>query len=265
MSETGNTTEPRRGRSNAARLSSLMKRATSFVEQGLYDEAIASIREAIALNPRNPKYSVELANIYRAQNRIGPAIEAMQQAFELDPMDSCLQELLLQTLLDMERYEDLILTSQKLLTRSPKSLLARDMLGIAYVQQGRLDKALKVTEELIRLSPTDPSNYFKKAVLFQQKGDIAGAMPLFIRVIEMAPESELADDAREMVAALDSYQLRQVLTIAIEDAVFKTKLVLDPESALLERGFRLSHSGIMALRNIDLNTLPGEPQSVYYH
>lgn len=263
MSETS-TAQQGKGK-GVTRLSSLMRRANSLAEQGLYDEAIARVKEAIAIYPQEPKCSVQLANLYRAQNKIGPAIEAMKKAIDLDPKDSGTQEQLLQTLIELGRYDEAITLGRKLLRSFPKNMYARDVLGIAYLQQGQIDESLKVTGELIRLSPADPAHHFKKAVLLQQKGEIAQAMTSFTRALEMDPDGDMADDAREAIAALDSYQLRQILTIAVEDVVFRTKLILDPESASLERGFKLSPSGVMTLRQVDIESLPGDTQNRYYN
>ena len=242
-----------------------MRRASSLAEQGLYDEAIAHVKEAIAICPQEPKCSVQLANLYRAQNKMGPAIEAMKKAVDLDPKDSGTQEQLLQVLIELGRYDEAIVLGRRLLRCFPKNMFARDVLGIAYLQQGKIDESLKVTSELINLSPGDPAHHFKKAVLLQQKGEIAQAMTSFTRALEMDPDGDMADDAREAIAALDSYQLRQILTIAVEDIIFRTKLVLDPDSASRERGFRLSPSGIMTLRQVDIESLPGDAQNRYYH
>lgn len=264
MSETSSAEQQGKGKSSA-RLSSLMRRANSLAERGMYDEAIAHVKEAIAICPQEPKCSVQLANLYRAQNKMGPAIEAMKKAVALDPKDSGTQEQLLQALVELARYDEAITLGRKLLAAFPRNLFARDVLGIAYLQQGRIDESLKVTSELIRLAPADPAHHFKKAVLLQQKGEIAQAMSAFTRALEMDPGGDMADDAREAIAALDSYQLRQILTIAVEDVVFRTKLILDPESASNERGFKLSSSGIMTLRQIDIESLPGDAQNRYYH
>ncbi len=242
-----------------------MRRATTLVERGQYDEAIDSIKQAIAICPQDPKFSLRLADIYRAQNRMGPAIEAMKQAVALDPLNSAVNEQLLRILLELGRYDEAITTSNRLIKKSPRNTFARDILGIAYLHQGMIDKALRVTNELIRIDPTDPTHHFKKAVLFQQKGEIADAMRSFARVIEMDPDGEMVDDAREAIAALDSYQIRSLLTIAVEDAVFKTKLSLDPELALHERGYVLSPTGIATLRQIDIDELPNDPQARHYH
>lgn len=264
MSETSSTAQPGKGK-GTARLSSLMRRASTLAEQGLFDEAIARVKEAIAICPHEPKCSVQLANLYRAQNKIGPAIEAMKKAIALDPKDAGTHEQLLQTLIELGRYDEAISLARKLLVTFPKNVFARDVLGIAYLQQGKIDESLKVTGELIRLAPGDPAHHFKKAVLLQQKGEIAQAMSTFTRALDMDPDGDMADDAREAIAALDSYQLRQILTIAVEDIVFRTKLTIDPESASMERGFLLSSSGIMTLRQIDIESLPGDAQNRYYH
>ncbi|MCX6345366.1 MAG: tetratricopeptide repeat protein, partial [Armatimonadetes bacterium] len=244
MRNTNRINEPGKGRSKSARLSSIMKRADSLAEQGQYDEAIERVKEAMALFPRDPNCSIRLASFYQAQNQMGLAIEAMHRVVELDPRNIGIQQLLLRTLIEMGRYEEAVDTSNRLLEKSPKNILARDILGIAYLQQGRLDKALKVTEELIHIAPTDSAHHFKKAVLLQQKGEIAAAMAVFLRTLEMDPLGEMADDTLEAIASLDNYQLRQILTVAVEDAVFKAKLALDPDKALNERGFKLSPSGI---------------------
>lgn len=264
LDERNGTTESAKSK-GGARVSSLMRRANSLAQRGLYDEAIAYVKQAMLICPSEPKCSLQLASLYRAQNKIGPAIEAMKNAVALNPKDSSTQEQLLQVLIELGRYDEAINLSRKMLAMFPRSLFARDVLGIAYLQQGRIEESLQVANELIRLAPSDPAHHFKKAVLLQQKGEIAQAMEAFTRALQMDPGGDLADDAREAIAALDSYQLRQILTLAVEDVVFRTKLQIDPETATTERGFLLSPGGIATLRQIDLESLPSDSQNRYYH
>lgn len=264
MSEIQNTND-HKSKAVTTKLSTFIRRANTLAERGMYDEAIENVKQAMAIYPREPKCSLQLANIYRAQNRMGQAIEAMKKAVELDPLNATVQEQLLRTLLELERYDDAISTSKKLLKLSPKNIFARDILGVAYLQQGMLDKALKVTNDLIRLAPTDSTHYFKKAVLLQQKGEISSAMDAYLRVLEMSDNTEIIDDTRAAIAALDSYQLKQILTILIEDPVFRAKLALDFQSALEEKGFKLSTSGMLTLKQINIDDLPEESISRYYH
>ncbi len=264
MNETDRTTQNGKVK-GGVRLSSLMRRVNSLAQRGLYDEAIAQVKEAMLVCPQEPRCSLQLAHLYRAQNKIGPAIEAMKNAVALDPKNSNTHEQLLQALIEAARYDEAIHLSRGMLSTFPRSLFARDVLGIAYLQQGKIDESLRVTNELIRLAPSDPAHHFKKAVLLQQKGEIAQAMNAFTRALEMDPNGDMADDAREAIAALDSYQLRQILTISVEDVVFRTKLQIDPKAASMERGFILSSSGIATLKQINLESLPSDSQNRYYH
>jgi tetratricopeptide (TPR) repeat protein len=131
-----------------------------------------------------------------------------------------------------------------------------------------IDEAIRVTDELIRLEPTDATNHFKKAVLLQQKGEVGLAAREFARVLEMAPESGIADQARQAVSTLENFQIRQIVSLAAEDNIFRTKLARDPESAAFEKGFFLSYTGLHALRQISFDTPPEAgtdgPQK-YYH
>jgi len=264
MTTPNDKTTPAR-RNDKARYANLLKRTASLCKRGQYDDAIAVLNNAIAMSPREPKCRRLLSDVYRAQNRMGLAIDALVAATEVAPYDTGLQEHLLRVLLEMQRYDQAIAVSRRLLELSPTSLFARDILGIAYLQQGKLDNALHVAEELIRLDPTDSTHHFKKAVLLQQKGEIADAMCAFTRTLEMDPEGEMADDARDAIAALDSYQLRQVLTLVVGDTVFRAKLTLDAEAALIERGFRLSSTGVATLKQLNLEDLPQDGTSRYYH
>ncbi|NLN77023.1 MAG: tetratricopeptide repeat protein [Armatimonadetes bacterium] len=249
----------------ASKLSSLMKQADYLAQQGLYDEAIAEVKKAIAIFPHEPECSVQLADLYRAQKKIGPAIEAMKTAVHLDPNNLINHEQLLEALLDVERYDEIIKRARRMLRTFPRSLYARDVLAISYLQKGQIDESLRLVNELINFSPRDPSYQFRKAVLLQQKGLVKAAMTAFNLTLELDPRGDLASAANEALASLDSYQLGRILAIASEDVVFRTKLMRDPEAALKDRGYALSPNGIAVLRNMDVDQLPGDKSYKTYH
>lgn len=244
-----------------------LRRVSTLERKGLYDEAVQALEKAMALVPDKASHCVKLAELYRAQRKMREAIKAVKRAIELDPVNPSAQEWLLQMYLETGQLDEAIRESKRLIKRRPHNLFARDVLGAAYLQQGLVDKALLVTSELVRLNPTDAANHFKKAVLYQQKGDIARSVEEFMRVVEMDPDSEMADAALEAVMALDAYQLRQIATLAAEDALFHAKLLRDPERAVAERGFVLSMLGLLTLKQIDFLTLPSQGQDPqrYYH
>jgi len=254
-------------RGNAIREAAYLRRVAALEQSGQYDEAVRVLEKAIALAPHKASHCVRLAELYRAQRKLEPAIGAMKRAIELDPCNPTPQEALLQMYVEAGQLDEAIGEAKRILKRNPRSLFALDMLALAYLQKGLLGRALQVTARLTQLNPTDAANHFKKGVLFQQVGDFARAIEEFTRAIELDPEAEMSEQAREAVVALDGHQLRQIATLAAEDRLFLAKLLRDPESAVAERGFVLSFSGILALRQIDFTTLSdfGQDSQRYYH
>lgn len=254
-------------RGTAVREAAYLRRVRSLEQMGMYDEAIQTLGKAIALAPGKASHCIRLAELYRAQRKMMPAIRAMKRAIELNPSDPSPQETLLQMYLEAGELDDAIRESKLIIKRHPKNLFALDVLGLAYLQKGFLDQALQITTKLIHLNPRDAANHFKKGVLFQQKGDCGGAIEEFSRVIDMEPESEMSEAAREAVTALDGYQLRQIITLASEDRLFCAKLMRDPELAIAERGFILSMTGLLTLRQMDFANLQssGSDSQRYYH
>ncbi|MFQ3548778.1 MAG: tetratricopeptide repeat protein [Armatimonadota bacterium] len=250
---------------NQKKIASLIRKSNSLVRKGRFEEAINAVNEAISLDPNCPKSHIQLANIYKNNNEIALAVECMQKALEIEPENTSLQEELFSVLLELGRYDETLKISKRCLDVSPRNLMALDAMAVAYLQKGLLDKALKIINRMIALCPMDPINFYKKATLLQQKGEITKAMAAFLQALEMDPTGELANEARDAITSLDSYQLKQVLTIALEDSVFRAKLILDMENALIERGFLLSPGGIAILKQIDMQTLPIDSEHKYYN
>lgn len=253
--------------SNTRREAAYLRRVTTLERKGLYSEAVQALEKAMELVPDKASHCVRLAELYRAQCRMDDAIDALKRAIELDPGDPTTQEGLLQIYIETNRFDEAILESKQLIKRNPRSLFARDVLGAAYLQRGQLDKALLVAGEMIRLNPGDSTNHFKRAVIYHQKGNVSRAIEEFSRVVELNDDCDMSEAAREALLALDGYQLRQIAALACEDTLFYTKLLRDPEMAVLERGFVLSMSGQMMLRQVDFSALPnvGRDSQKYYH
>lgn len=242
-----------------------LRRATDFERREQYEEAVNSMLKALEAQPDNAESWCRLGDLYRSLAKFDLAIRVYQKSVDLNPDDISAQESLLQTYLELGRCDEAVAHSKGILKRSPKSMHARDVLSVAYLQLGLIDKALRVTDELIRMDPADPSNHFKKAVLFQQKGEVGMAIREFARVLDMAPESSIAEQARQAVSSLDTFQLRQIASLASEDNIFRTKLLRDAESAALEKGYVLSYTGLMALRQMSFDTPTEDDNPQYYH
>lgn len=244
------------------------RHAESYALNDQHQDEIGRLQRSLRTSTNKADVYKELAQLHYSRRQMDDAIDLARKSISLKRNDVQARELLLEMLIEINQFDDAITEAKELLVVSPRSLCARDVLGIAYLQKGMLEKALQITNELIALDPTSPTNHFKKAVLYQQKGDVGNAIHEFSRVLEMQPDGEMASQAQQVIDTLDSYQLRHIVMLAVEDYIFRTKLIHDPETAALERGYYLSYAGMSALKQIQFDELPevyAEWKQRYYH
>ena len=245
-----------------------LNRAAAFEEDGLFEEALRELKHALRTSTdKGPVYK-RLSDVYHGLHQTKDAISAIKKAIKLDSNDVEARETHLDLLLEIGEFEAAIVGGRELLRIYPRSLGAREILSIAYLQKGLMDEAMKITNELISLDRSSPANHFKRAWLYQQKGDYGNAINEYLRVLDMGPDDEMARDSQQAIDAMDSYQVRQIITLALEDYIFRAKMVRNPEAAALERGFILSFSGQAALKQIKFDELPeiySEWKQRYYH
>jgi tetratricopeptide (TPR) repeat protein len=158
--------------------------------------------------------------------------------------------------------------AQEALRRNPNHISAYDALGSAYFQRGDVEATLRVLAALIRLDPQNPAYRFKKALLCQHQGEIGFAVQEFMVVCELDPEGPYAVPARENLHTLDMYQLQQIFVLTMDDTMFRTQVLRDPQNAVEERGFVLSPFGNQMLSGFLLDMVvecPHEARAVFYN
>lgn len=246
--------ERRRLQAKARRLA---KRAESLADAGRVDEAIACQSEVAALRPDDPAAFLRLGLLLREAHRIDPAVHALRRAQHLNPTLRDPREALIATLLDGGRFEEIVSEAKALVKVAPRSVFARDVLSIAYMQLGQIEKALRVVGELVWIDPMNPEHYLKRAMLFQQQDNTRAAVAEYGRVLYMSPEgSEAYACAEEALEMMDEDQLRQIVLLASEDRLFHWKLCRETAEAAQERGFFLSDDGVARLRHLAQSHLP---------
>lgn len=225
--------------------------SAAYQQQGELKKAIAMLRQAIKQAPKNPSYRLHLAQLYKEVNNENRALTEARRALNLSPDLLEARELVAELLLEQGLVEDTLQETREILKRSPHNLRGLDLMGTAYLYQGDLDRALHVVNQMILLSPADPLHHFKRAILLQQKGQVGEALASFLRVVEMDENSDISQQSVDAVHMLDDYQIRQILLLASEDALFRYRLNLDVERAVRLRGYCLSPAGLAALSQVD--------------
>jgi adenylate cyclase len=110
---------------------------------GRLEEAIASFKRAMRLNPMPPNWY--LANLAHTYHRTG-------------------------------QYEEAIVTLRKVLQRNPDDLIAHINLAASYVMGGQEDEARAEAAEVLRIDPKFSLEYFAKTLPYKNQADTALAI-----------------------------------------------------------------------------------------
>ncbi|HSV74502.1 MAG TPA: tetratricopeptide repeat protein [Chthonomonadales bacterium] len=243
----GNANPGRTAASSSHRGIRALRKADRLARLGHVDEAIDVVQEAMRNGADRYTCFLRLARLYRTQQQFTRALSAAETAIAEFPERISAREALIALHLEARDYASAAHASQELLRVAPRHLPARDALGAAYIGMGDVQAAVRVANDLIRLDPQDPAHRFKKALLCQHQGAVRLAVIEFQRVLQMAPEEDMADGAREQLEALDGFQIGQIVALCEVDAGFRVRLLQDLDQAVEERGFFLSDAGRRAL------------------
>jgi tetratricopeptide (TPR) repeat protein len=258
---------PRRDATARRHAAQEVRRAERLAEKGDFAEAIATLEHAISLGADAYTCYLRQARLYQAHRQFCEAVSAAEKAIAVQPNRLSAREAIIALHLESRDYGRAISASKALLKISPRHVPAHDALGAAYIGLGDTAAAIRVANELIRIDPTSPSHRFTKAHLAQHLDDLPTAVEEFQRVVELAPDSDLAENAQEQLQTLDAHQLHQVMTLAVEDTLFRAKLLRDCEEAVMERGYALSEIGKQLLHEAleGLDQLPLSCRPTLYH
>jgi len=261
----GQQTDRSERRRLLARARRLRLRADGFAGDGRFREAIACLEEVVQICPADATSFLRIGSMYQETRKFESSLVAMRRAIALNPYQRMAHESVIQSLVDLGRLSEAIVGCTTLLDIHPASLFAREVLCMAYLQLGEVDRSLRISSELIRIDPRNPNHHFKSAMLFQQKGNLGSAIKAFEVVLAMVPDnSQLFKEAEEALEDIDEQQMGAIMTLLGDDRMFEIKFLRSP-MVVLERGFVLSRSGMNRLRNVvrSVSQERQAPQSSY--
>lgn len=107
---------------------------------------------------------------------------------------------------DLHQAQKSVDAYAKALALDPSSPKAPDLLtdqGVMYKELKEFDKAIANFRKAFKLDPKHAQSLFNLGVvLSQDKNDVPGALKAWNQVIEIAPTSTLADQARDLISKL---------------------------------------------------------------
>jgi tetratricopeptide (TPR) repeat protein len=224
-----------------------LHQADALAASGRVEEAVAQLRTLVHALPDSTRGYLRLATLLRQRRRAGEAREILETAVAHVPNCPVSREALADICVEIGRFDDVIQHGKMLLQLQPRSIHARDLLSTAYLHRGQYERALRLTDEMVRLDPFDSAHHFKRGVILQQLGLLSPSCQAFVRTLELNPDDELREACQMAIDLLERYQIRQLLTLASEDVLFHLHLLREPQAQVQARGFHLSETAVAVL------------------
>jgi len=135
-------------------------------QEGRLDEAQNAYGEALRLDPKYVKASVNMALVFLSQSKLDESRKYYERALELEPQNGEVRS------------------------------------GYAYILErlGRIDEARGQYEQAVRLSPTSARLLYTYGAFLDKRGELDGAIAQYRRALEVNPN--LADAHSELATAL---------------------------------------------------------------
>lgn len=140
-------------KSNASDPELLVDRANLFYKKELYDEAIADMQAAIAIDSLQPSYYHFLSDLYMDYYKSKESIQTMERAKFLFPGRIPTLLKLSETQFILKQSEEALLTLQGVLVKDPQNAEGHFMRGMIYRSMGEIDKAKEEFQTAIELDP----------------------------------------------------------------------------------------------------------------
>lgn len=213
-------------------------RALQYLSMGAGEAAVRELTEAVKADPTNAEFHNTLAFAYHYEGRYQFALTHYAKALELAPGYAEAHVNLAALYLDLARWDEAIMQGREALKittyKSPEKAYnnmglaylgkgdlisarrafrdalafhdnfpeAHRNLGTIYFQQGEVDDAIREFREALRLRSNYPEALVDLGVANLERGNKTEAATQFQRVIQLDPESELAELAKWYLGAM---------------------------------------------------------------
>src|SRR6188508_1992960 len=212
------------------RYTTLVSQSNTDINAGNYDKAIASLSEAIRLNPDDQGLaSFKRGIAYGSKGDYERAIADFSETVRLDPK-SVLAFRNRGLAYDKKgEYDRAIADFSEAIRLDPKYALAFYSRGLTYETKGDNDRAISDFNDAIRLNPNYAPAFGNRGLAYDRKGNPDRAIADFNEAIRLNPTYALAFGNRGLV-----YERKGSYDRAITD--FNEAIRLDPNYAIAFRG-----------------------------
>jgi type IV pilus assembly protein PilF len=207
----------------------------AYYQRGNYTAALREFLKAESLHSEDPFLQNDLGLAYKAKQRPDLAIKHFKKALKINPdyapatnnlgavyldkgdwdtaikyFKAVLENLLYATphlplanlgwaYYNKKEYHLAEKYYRESLDIKPKFFYAMRGLGLTYMTMGKLDKAAQILESAVKDYPKADLLYLDLGKLYTLSGDDKKALAAYQKIIELAPASDMAENAKEAI------------------------------------------------------------------
>ncbi len=161
----------------------------AYAKLGRLDEAVASFREALELNPRSAGSHRNLGLALREQRKLTEALTHYAEAARLEPDNAAAHHDLGHILFDAGRHEEALPSLREAVRLSPELWGAHIDLGRCLARLGKSAEAMAAYEEALQIKPDAADAHNNLGILLEQARRYPEAVQSLRRALRFNPSS----------------------------------------------------------------------------
>lgn len=209
-----------------------VKRGTTYVDDGHYQEAIVEFRAALQADPKLGDAREKLGDAYVRTNDLKNALREYVRGADLLPESADAQRKAARMLIVARLFEDARVRADKAIALDPKNVEGQVLRGNALAGLKDFDAAIAEYQDAIALAPSQDLAYRNLGTVQFAQGKSAEAEETFKKAVEAAPTSL---DAHLALANFYWATGRQLDA----EATLQASLHMDPNNAAANRALGL--------------------------
>lgn len=162
-----------------------------FMQQD-YKTALEYINDAIGLNPEDPDYFAQKANILNHKNHDKEAFENIEIAIGLSPENPVFWGMKAAFFYDDRQYEKALNAADEGLSHDPEQSICLNIRSLSLAKLNRLEEANETIQDTLRSNPNNSFTYASQGHIALQNGKPKEALELFREALRIDPASNYA-------------------------------------------------------------------------
>jgi tetratricopeptide (TPR) repeat protein len=204
-----------------------------------YENAESAFRQAVQKDDENEVALASLAYVYYKMGRYAEAIQAADQALELDIGDADAWLIRGLALADRGDTNQAYISLSRANALKPQNIETMNKLTAILYERGEIENALSLADQVISLSPNDPNDWFYRAWVLLRFQQYNSAIEPFNRAVQLAPHNAYAWLGRGQL-----YEALGVTTDALQ--MYGQALLLRPGDPMIQEAQHRAYTNRLA-------------------